>query len=71
MERLFRYSVEHTRQIRLIWMDDTGNMHQSNVQVLRYDNQQLTCMVARPKHEETIPLNNILAADFRKGDDGT
>ena len=23
MERLFRYSVEHTRQIRLIWMDDT------------------------------------------------
>ena len=71
MERLLRYSVEHSRQIRLIWQDEAGSMYQSNVQVLRYDAQSLTCLVMRPKHEETIPLAMVLAADFRKGDDGT
>ena len=45
-------------------------MHQSSVQVLRYDDQTVTCMVTRPKHEETILLERVLAVDFRKGDDG-
>lgn len=70
MERLLRYSLEHTRQIRMIWQDEDGSMHQSSVQVLRYDDQTVTCMVTRPKHEETIPLERVLAVDFRKGDDG-
>ena len=71
MERLFRYSLDHTRQIRMMWQDEDGTMRQSNVQVLSYDQTQVTCMVTRPKHEETIPLERVLAVDFRKGDDGT
>ena len=71
MERLLRYSVEHTRQIRMIWQDSEGAMRQSNVQVLRYDEQAVTCLVMRPKHEETLPLESVLAVDFRKGDDGS
>lgn len=70
MERLLRYSLEHTRQIRMMWQDADGAMRQSNVQVLRYDQTSVTCLVTRPKHEETIPLERVLAVDFRKGDDG-
>lgn len=70
MERLLRYSLEHTRQIRMMWQDADGVMRQSNVQVLRYDEAAVTCLVTRPKHEETIPLERVLAVDFRKGDDG-
>ena len=70
MERLLRYSLEHTRQIRMMWQDADDAMRQSNVQVLRYDEVTVTCLVTRPKHEETIPLERVLAVDFRKGDDG-
>lgn len=70
MERLLRYSLEHTRQIRMMWQDADGAMRQSNVQVLRYDRTSVTCLVTRPKHEETIPMERVLAVDFRKGDDG-
>lgn len=70
MERLLRYSLEHTRQIRMMWQDADGAMRQSNVQVLRYDEVTVTCLVTRPKHEKTIPLERVLAVDFRKGDDG-
>ena len=37
MERLLRYSTEHERVIRLMLMNEDGELSQVNARVLRYD----------------------------------
>ncbi len=70
MERLLRFSLEHDRVIRLMLMDDGGNMSQVNARILRYDGDTVDFITTRSPRTVTVPRKDILAIDFRKGDDG-
>lgn len=70
MERLFVYSMEHDRVIRLIWQDADGKLCQANGKVLAWDGRQVTVSAQRPKRTLTLLAEQILSADFRKGDEG-
>ena len=70
MERLLRYSTEHDRVIRLMLMDEEGNLSQVNARILRYDEDSVDFITTRSPRTVTVPRKDILAIDFRKGDDG-
>jgi len=70
MERLLRYSTEHDRVIRLMLMDEEGNLSQVNARVTRYDADTVDFITTRSPRTVTVPRKDILAIDFRKGDDG-
>ena len=70
MERLLRYSAEHERVIRLMRMDEAGNLSQVNARILRYDADTVDFITTRSPRTVTVPRSDILAIDFRKGDDG-
>ena len=70
MERLLRYSTEHDRVIRLMLMDEEGNLRQVNARILRYDADSVDFITTRSPRTVTVPRKDILAIDFRKGDDG-
>ena len=70
MERLLRYSTEHERVIRLMLMDEDGNLSQVNARVTRYDADSVDFITTRSPRTVTVPRKDILAIDFRKGDDG-
>ena len=70
MERLLRYSVAHERVIRLMLMDEEGNLSQVNARILRYDADTVDFITTRSPRTVTVPRKDILAIDFRKGADG-
>ena len=70
MERLFRYSLERQRPIRLIWLDDGGALRQAAAQVLAVTPEGITVRTLRPKRELTLRREAVLSADYRKGDEG-
>ena len=70
MERLLRYSHDHDRVIRLMLMDEDGNLSQVNARVTRYDANSVDFITTRSPRTVTVPRKDILAIDFRKGDDG-
>ena len=70
MERLLRYSTEHERVIRLMLMDEEGNLSQVNARVIRYGADTVDFITTRSPRTVTVPRKDILAIDFRKGDDG-
>ena len=70
MERLLRYSLEHERVIRLMLMDESGGLSQVNARVVRYDAESVDFITTRSPRTVTVPRKDILAIDFRKGDDG-
>ena len=70
MERLLRYSHDHERVIRLMLMDEEGNLSQVNARILRYDADSVEFITTRSPRTVTVPRKDILAIDFRKGDDG-
>ncbi len=70
MERLLRYSREHDRVIRLMLMDEEGSLSQVNARIVRYDADSVDFITTRSPRTVTVPRKDILAIDFRKGDDG-
>ncbi len=70
MERLLRYSYEHDRVIRLMLMTEDGALSQVNARVVRYDEDSVDFITTRSPRTVTVPRKDILAIDFRKGDDG-
>ncbi len=70
MERLLRYSIEHDRVICLMLMDAEGRLSQVNARILRYDAESVDFITTRSPKTVTVPRKDILALDFRKGDDG-
>ena len=70
MERLLRYSLDHDRVIRLMLMDESGALSQVNARILRYDGESVDFITTRSPRTVTVPRRDILAIDFRKGDDG-
>lgn len=69
MERLLRYSVEHDRVIRLMLLQE-GKLAQVNARVLAYDGEKVEYVTTRSPRAQTALRADILAVDFRKGDDG-
>ena len=69
MERLLRYSLEHERVIRLMLMRD-GQLVQVNARIIAYDAQRIEFITTRSPRPQTAERAELLAADFRKGDDG-
>ena len=70
MERFLRYSKDHNRDIRLICLMNDGKMRQINAVVLDYDAEQVKLYVLRPPQNVTLPLTDILSADYARGDEG-
>ena len=70
MERLLRFSLEHERIIRLMLMDDLGKLSQVNARILHYDADTVDFVTTRSPRTVTVQRGDILAIDFRKGDDG-
>ena len=70
MERLLRYSTEHERIIRLMLMNEDGELSQVNARILNYDAEKVEFVTTRSPRPVTVPRGDILAIDFRTGDDG-
>lgn len=70
MERFLRYSLEHERPIRLIFVNEEGGMRQATATVTRLSAGRVAFITRRPKGENDLPLHQILSADYRKGDEG-
>lgn len=70
MERLLRFSFEHARVIRLMYMEEDGKLRQVNATVIAYDDEKIDVVTTRSPRVVTIPLSSLLAADFKRGDDG-
>lgn len=71
MERFYVYSMERQRAIRLIWQEEDGALRQANAQVTAWDGERLSFTSLRPKKQWTLRAEQILSADYRKGDEGT
>lgn len=69
MERLLRYSLEHERVIRLMLLTE-GNLAQVNARIIAYDAEKIEFITTRSPRPQTALRADILAADFRRGDDG-
>ena len=69
MERLLRYSLEHDRVIRLMLMQE-GTLSQVNARVIAYDGEKVEFITTRSPRTQCAARTDILAVDFRKGDDG-
>lgn len=70
MERFLRYSREHDRAIRLILIMPDGAMKQVTAVVQGYDDRSARLYILRPPQKVTVPLTDILSADYIKGDEG-
>lgn len=69
MQRLLRYSLEYDRVIRLMLMRD-GEQTQVNARIVRWDEEKIEFVTTRSPRTQTALMAEVLAADFRKGDDG-
>ena len=69
MERLLRYSLEHERVIRLMLLHE-GQLAQVNACIIAYDAEKIEFITTRSPRPQTALRVDLLAADFRKGDDG-
>lgn len=70
MERFLRYSLEHDRTIRVIFVDPEGRMRQGSAVVEAMNDGQVTLYVIRPPKRLTIPLTDILGASYTADDEG-
>lgn len=69
MQRLLRYSLEYDRVIRLMLMKD-GELTQVNARIVSWDEEKIEFITTRSPRTQTALMVEVLAADFRKGDDG-
>jgi hypothetical protein len=69
MERLLRFSLEHDRIIRLMYMVEE-HLVQVNARVIAYDEKEVSFITTRSPRTVVIPRECLLSADFRRGDDG-
>lgn len=70
MERLLRFSLEREHPIRLMWQEEDGTLCQSNAQVTELTENMVTFIRQRPRRTVVLPMERLLSADFKKGDDG-
>ena len=69
MIRFLRYALERDRKLRMMLTLD-GRIVQRTVRVLTYDGESVTLMIGARKAPVTIPLADVLACDYARGDHG-
>ena len=71
MERLLRYSFDHGRVIRLMYVQEDGKFKQVSATVVSYDDDHVDFVTTRSPRTVSIPMESLLSVDFKRGDDGT
>ena len=61
MKRFLQYSLEHERRIKAVIWEDT---------VVAMDDETFTYVSARQKKPRTLPLGDLMAAAYARGDSG-
>lgn len=70
VERFLLYSLRWNCPIKLVYLLG-GEMKSGNVTVLRFSGQEVDIITARSrKTPRTLPLRDVLAAGYARGDDG-
>ncbi len=69
MKRFLRYSLEKQKKIRAVMMVN-GGISQVNLCVVALDEQSVTFLTPKGKQPLTLPLSDILSADYARGDKG-
>lgn len=69
MERFLRYSLEKQRPIRLMYQAGE-RICQATVRVTALSGEKVAFVTLRPRGQMTLPVEQILSADYRKGDEG-
>ena len=69
MERFIRYSLEHSRDIRIMYMTGTG-IRQVTATVLNQEGDVITLKVRRPAGEIRIRTQDVLSCDYAGKDEG-
>jgi len=69
MERLLRYSLERQRPIRVIFQRE-GRMLQRKVQVLALEEDMIRLSSQRPLEAWSMSREDLLGADYVRGDEG-
>ncbi len=70
MERFFRYSLEHDRPIRLMYMDEQGQLRQVNAVVEKREQGVLSLYLLRPIRRIEIREADVLSCDYARNDEG-
>ena len=70
MHRMLLYSLDKNRPIRLIFLTLDGGMRQVTAVVECLDDTSAQLYILRPPQRLTLPLTDILSADFTRKDDG-
>ena len=70
MKRFFRYSLEHNRAIRLIYMTGDGKMNQVSAVVEKMEDGMLSLYILRPARRITIREADVLSCDYARNDEG-
>ena len=70
MERFLRYSMDHDRPIRAVFLRE-GVLMQKKVTVLGLGNGQVTLWIG-PQQQQTftLPVSDVLSCDYARGDHG-
>ena len=69
MERFLRYSLDHNREIRMIWLEE-GQLFEGKVVVQAMDADRVRLYILRPPRRVEIPVSEILSCDYCRGDEG-
>lgn len=69
MERLLPLRGGHDRVIQPVFMRD-GRLFQVNAHIVSYDDKEVSFVTTRSPRTQVISREELLAVDFRRGDDG-
>ena len=69
MERFLRYSVEHERSIRAVFLWE-GRMVQKTVTVLAMAGDSVTLRVGRKGKPMILAVSDLFSCDYARGDHG-
>lgn len=70
MTRFFRYSLEHNRAIRMIFLTEGGTIRQVNAVVEGMAGDQLSLYILRPPQRLKVSTGDVLSCDYARNDEG-
>jgi hypothetical protein len=69
VEEFLRYSMDHGRRIKAIFMVN-NQLVQQNILILRYTDEDFTYTSAKQKAPHTLPMGSLLSVGYARGDTG-